>query len=448
MKKVLILAYDFPPFISVGGLRPYAWFNHLREFGWIPIVVTRQWSAIEGTPKSYVSPGISEKNIVEENSKGLIIRTPYKPNLANRILLKYGEKKLSFSRKAITAWFEFLQYVFPIGPRSGLLKEAGKIIKEEKIDLIIATGDPFVLFRYASMLGEKFNIPWVADYRDPWTEDIPLQKKKLLKYWSKFQEKRTLKNVAAVTTVSDFVKEKTLKIIGEKRFFIVSNGYDQDLINQTKTNSPPTDYLSMGFAGTIYNWNPIWVFLRSMNELVQEHPEIKMKINFFGTNINLEILKALNSDYPVLKKVVDVFPRMPQKEILRNLSKHHLLLLFNYYSFMGTKIYEYLGLKRKILFCFSDDQEALEVKKKFYKIEEKGNLEINLQEKLILSTNGGLVVKNSNELKRVLLNHWVELIKEGEIACKSHDVEQYSRKNQVSALAKVFDTVLKNNSQF
>ena len=32
MKKVLILAYDFPPYVSVGGLRPKAWLDYLSEF--------------------------------------------------------------------------------------------------------------------------------------------------------------------------------------------------------------------------------------------------------------------------------------------------------------------------------------------------------------------------------------------------------------------------------
>ncbi len=33
MKKVLILAYDFPPYVSVGGLRPYSWYKYFKEFG-------------------------------------------------------------------------------------------------------------------------------------------------------------------------------------------------------------------------------------------------------------------------------------------------------------------------------------------------------------------------------------------------------------------------------
>lgn len=30
MKTVLILAYDFPPYVSVGGLRPHYWFENFN----------------------------------------------------------------------------------------------------------------------------------------------------------------------------------------------------------------------------------------------------------------------------------------------------------------------------------------------------------------------------------------------------------------------------------
>ena len=33
MIKVLILAYDFPPYVSVRGLRPFSWHKYFREFG-------------------------------------------------------------------------------------------------------------------------------------------------------------------------------------------------------------------------------------------------------------------------------------------------------------------------------------------------------------------------------------------------------------------------------
>ena len=66
MKKILILAYDFPPYVSVGGLRPYSWFLYLKEFGVEPIVITRQWSNFYGSHLDYIAPGVSDQVIEEQ----------------------------------------------------------------------------------------------------------------------------------------------------------------------------------------------------------------------------------------------------------------------------------------------------------------------------------------------------------------------------------------------
>ena len=186
MKKVLILAYDFPPYVSVGGLRPYAWYNYLKEFGIEPIVVTRQWGNTNGNRLDYISAGSSKQSIVEVSEHGTIIRSPYKPNFANRLLLKHGDHRYRFLRKSISAYYEFAQFLLPIGPKIELYKAAKHFLKNNQVDAIIATGDPFVLFRYASKLSKAFNIPWIADYRDPWSHNEEAQKKMVQKKWNWF----------------------------------------------------------------------------------------------------------------------------------------------------------------------------------------------------------------------------------------------------------------------
>ena len=86
MKKVLILAYDFPPYVSVGGLRPYSWLKYFPEFGVQPIVVTRQWENTYGDEMDYITPGYSRYDEIEEVGESCVIRTPYQPNLSNRLL--------------------------------------------------------------------------------------------------------------------------------------------------------------------------------------------------------------------------------------------------------------------------------------------------------------------------------------------------------------------------
>jgi len=93
MKKVLILTYDFPPYVSVGALRPYSWYKYFHKENIYPIVITRQWGNKYGNNLDYIAPGTSPKCIIEKSEMGTIIRTPYRPNLANRQMLKYGESK-------------------------------------------------------------------------------------------------------------------------------------------------------------------------------------------------------------------------------------------------------------------------------------------------------------------------------------------------------------------
>jgi hypothetical protein len=120
MKRVLIISYDFPPYISVGGLRPYNWYVNLREFGIDPIVVTRQWSNEHGNYLDYVAAGESTETIIEKTAFGAVVKTPYRPNVANRLLLKYGMKKYALLRRSISAYYEFTQFLKPMGPKAGL----------------------------------------------------------------------------------------------------------------------------------------------------------------------------------------------------------------------------------------------------------------------------------------------------------------------------------------
>jgi hypothetical protein len=203
MKKVLILAYDFPPFVSVGGLRPYNWYKYFSEYGFYPIVVTRQWSNEHGNELDYVAPGYSTTIIVEESEEGTILRTPYRPNLSNRLLLKYGPNKFKLGRKLITGFFEVLQFHFNVGPKLELYKAAKHYLQNNRADVIIATGDPFVLFRYAANLSKEFDIPWVADYRDPWSQGLFARKRSILSILQRFNEKRFVSNASIITTVDE-----------------------------------------------------------------------------------------------------------------------------------------------------------------------------------------------------------------------------------------------------
>ena len=162
-------------------------------------------------------------------------------------------------------------------------------------------------------------------------------------------------------------------------------------------------------------------------------------MHFYGVNIRTELEKKINDKYFSLKGKTFFYDRIPNEELVHHMVKSNLFLLFNHYSMMGTKIYNYIGLKRKILFCYRNDEESEKLKRKYYAIEERMEFSKNLQIDLIEKTNSGIIVENKEHLRMVLQDLYKDLINEGEIKCDSTGVELYSRKLQVKRLAEMLN---------
>lgn len=437
MKKVLILAYDFPPYVSVGGLRPYNWLKYLKEFGVEPIVVTRQWENKHGNELDYISPSKSDAVIVEQIEYGTIIRAPYFPSLSNRMLLKYGEKKLRFIRKSLTALDEMRQFIWVSGPKKQLYYAAKTYLKNNQVDAIIATGDPFVLFSFASKLSEEFDIPWLADYRDPWSKNIDKKSNFSLKNFNTHFEKKLLSTSSGVITVSEFLKHDIVSLGINKPFHILPNGYDHELIEKTAKIEQSHDSLNIAFVGTIYEWHPWESFILHFCQFIHEHPESTIKVNFYGVNGRDTIEAFIKDNYPAYVNYFSFTPRIPNQEVLEKLAENNIMLLFNYYSYMGTKIFDYLGVRRKIILCYSNDNEANALKDKYFRIDAVEGISQTLQADLIEETTSGIVVKDSKHLLQVLDDLWKEFSVSQKIECNSVGVERFSRKEQTEKLAEI-----------
>ena len=434
MKKVLILAYDFPPYVSVGGLRPSYWYENFKKMGLFPIVVTRNWNPIHGNALDYIQPSKTKEIEIEETGKGILIKTPYKATLSNRLTLKGKKDPISnLLKKTSTGWNEIGQWFLPIGTKYELYKAAKNFLKDNKVDVIIATGDPFILFKYASKLSKKFNIPWVADYRDLWSNDITMNYKPIQKKVAQVLEKKYLKNVKLISTVSEYIVAKIKEIVYNKPFVIIPNGYNENIITKNIKANQNKKVLTISLAGTIYNWHPYVSFLKVSSNFLRNKPNANFNINFYGTNKENSIRELLENDEK-LKKIITMYPKMSNDKLAMELAKSNILLLFNDYSIMGTKIYDYLALNRKIILCFEDDKEANLLKEKYFKFKSIKGLSESLQADLIRKTNSGIVVKDSEHLYEVLNDLCNEFEEKSYIENHTIGAENYSRKVQTEKL--------------
>ena len=440
MKKLLILAYDFPPYVSVGGLRPYNWFKYLKEFNIDPIVVTRQWQNHYGNQLDYISAGYSKNIIVEKNKYGTILRTSYKPNLSNKLLLKYGDKKFKLIRKMVSGFYEIMQFLYPIGPKSELYVVARNYIKEHKVDAIIATGDPFVLFAYAAQLSSEFNIPWIADYRDPWSQNIGVKKNTIINFFDLIFEKKYVKTAHSITTVDDLFRLKINYNFPNNIINIIPNGFDPDTTTSIQNRKQNNKLLSFAIAGTIYLWHPLEVVLDTFNKYAEKNKNLDFRLNFIGTNVEELINQLINNKYKNLIGKVHIEKKIINADFIKKLAVNNILILFNYYEFTGTKIYDYLAVKRKILLCFENDPIANELKRKYYLNKTEEAL-TQPQINILNSTNSGVVVKDAQHLMIVLKELSNEFQNTSMIKCESVGIEKYSRKIQVEKLAELINSI-------
>lgn len=436
MKKVLILAYDFPPYVSVGGLRPYAWHKYLSEFGVEPVVVTRQWSNRHGSAIDYISPSESNQVIEENTGYGTIIRAPFSPSLSNRLLLKYGSNRFKHFRKSLTAFDEIRQFITISGPKKTIYRAAKTYLQKNKVDAIIATGEPFVLFYFAKKLSKEFNIPWIADYRDPWSQSELRSSNFFLRWWNNRVERRLLQTTNHVSTVSEFCSFQIQQNTTSQQFHFITNGYDPEVTDEVTQLPPNNKQLSIAFVGTMYKWHPWKSFLTQFSSTLETSPD-KIELHFYGINNTDEVKAFLTSLPQKTQEAITFTSQLSNKELLLRLAMSNIMLLFNDYSILGTKIFDYVGIRRKIILCYRNDEKALALKQKYYSLDTIVGLSQQLQADLIEKTNSGIVVEDEAHLGIVLQDLLREFKERKDIACNSKGIENYSRKIQVKKLAEI-----------
>ncbi|MBA3706418.1 MAG: hypothetical protein H0W84_11145, partial [Bacteroidetes bacterium] len=281
--------------------------------------------------------------------------------------------------------------------------------------------------------------PWIADYRDLWSQDK--RHGIIFKNWYTLFEKKIVRTSSSIITVSDFLKNRISILIKNKEILILPNGYDPEAIEDIKDIPQQSDVLSISFIGVIYKWYPVKSFLTEVAHFIRNKKNASIHINFYGINLATELQGFISDDFPELKKHVNIYPKIPNDELLKKLAKDNVMLLFNSYAYAGTKIYDYIGIKRTILLCYTDDDEANKLKSQYYRVKETEGFSNQLQEDLINETNSGYAIKNAAHLRVVLEQLYDEFNKKGYIECHTINAENYSRKHQVKQLATMINNL-------
>jgi len=368
LRKVLIITYYWPPSGGAGVQRWLKFSKYLREYGWEPVIYT---------PENPEAPAVDhslEKDIPEGIT---VIKLPiFEPYSAYKrfVGMKPGEKvNAGFLQEkekpgraeGFAVWLRGNFFIpdarrFWINPS---VKFLTKYLKDNPVDAIVSTGPPHSMHLIAMHLNKSFNIPWLADFRDPWTGIDFYHQLKLTSLANKLHhklEKKVLLSATEVTVISRDMMNEFIGIV-ERTYKLVTNGYDEEDISPLPQNQLDDEFTVSHIGSLNSARNPVKLW-KALAEMADQNPLFakSLKVKLVG-KVDIGVIKSIEGFG--LTKYLTRIEYMPHREVMNEIQKSQVLLLLindtpNAKGILTGKIFEYLGSGRPILNIGPEDGDA------------------------------------------------------------------------------------------
>ena len=277
MKKVLIITYYWPPTGGSGVQRWVKFSKYLPQFGWQPVIYTPEnpemtsidKSLEEDVPKDAV---IIRRHITEFYS--LYRKLTGKANDATKQEVNpINHQEKTFKQKLML----FLRgNLFIPDPRVTWVRPSvrflKKYLKEHPVDAIVSTGPPQSMHLIARKLAAATGLPWVADFRDPWTRMFYFKHLCLCGCAKKKHqrlEQQVLDDATVVVAVSPLVQED-FQTMTDTPVELITNGFDEDDFDQVVE---PDGYFNITHTGLFASDGNPEVVWQALAEKCQSDPD-------------------------------------------------------------------------------------------------------------------------------------------------------------------------------
>ncbi|MBN1415811.1 MAG: glycosyltransferase family 4 protein [Bacteroidales bacterium] len=334
---VMLIHYYFPPRGGAAVQRIVKFCKYLQQFNCRVIVMT-----------SGVDYDIQDLDLLESIPPDTKVFTTYPPGQTKAMEGQFGRRNMIID--AFLAWVP------------SALKKAREIIAEYDIDVLLTTSPPHSQHIIGMRLKKETGLPWVADFRDPWTSDLRFMRYK--KGWrsiiDRYVEKRILKRadivIATTKSATESFRQKAPASCDQTKFKCIVNGYDPDDYNQIKhsSNSEVMTFAYVGSAGPLIS-DPSF-FFRGLKIAIDRESDLreKVRVQFIGglDPQNRALIRELG-----LKDVIVFLGFFPHQKAIQSIVDSDVLLLFELpvgtnnepTRVIPSKVFEYIGANRPIM---------------------------------------------------------------------------------------------------
>lgn len=432
MRKVLIITYYWPPSGGAGVQRWLKFAKYLRTFGWEPVIFT---------PENPEYPAIDESLAKDIPADIEVVKIPiWEPYGYYKKLIGAGEnerikagflseKKRPGLAERFSIWLRGNFFIpdarkFWIKPS---IKFLTHYLKSHPVDAIVSTGPPHSMHMIALGLKRNTNLPWLADFRDPWT-NIDFYHELMLSKWAdkkhRLQELSVLKEADEIVVISRSMKSDFLEIYN-RDYSVITNGFDSEDVADVEVTLDTK--FSIAHIGTMVKTRNPQALWEALTGLVRDMPGFAndLEIKLVGS-VDFSVMESIEK--ADLTKFVNRIAYLPHSEVVKVQQQSQILLLLindtpNAKVILPGKFFEYMAAKRPILCIGPLDGDAAQV---------------------ISEVKAGIAIEKDNqEEMQNVIRELYQKFKSGELSINSKDIEKYSRKSLTAELAERLDEIVK-----
>lgn len=338
MKRVLMIAFHFPPLAGSSGIqRTLRFAQHLPEHGWEPIVLTVQESAYEST----------SADLLADIPKGMVVERAMAFDAARQMSI--GGRYLQFTARP-DRWISW---------RFDAVRRARALVKRYRPEVIWSTYPIATAHVIGARVHATTGLPWVADFRDPMAQDDFPEDRKTWQAFDRIERQAITAASRSVFAARGAASEYARRYpVHKDRMVVIENGYDESSFvaveNEPSLGQPLNPgALTLLHSGIVYpsERDPTRL-LDAIQMLVRTdglRPE-RLRLRF-RASVHDELLRRLAAERRV-ESFIELLPAVGYREALTEMLRADALLVMqasNCNDQVPAKVYEYARAGRPII---------------------------------------------------------------------------------------------------
>ena len=346
-----MVAYYFPPLGGIGSLRAMKLATYLPESGWdVTVLAPRRGTYYRDPTLTFPEEKVVRTGSIELSRAGKTVLAPRTSDTeaarvgSLRRLVRDAARKWLYRPDPQIGWY-------PFAVRAGR-----RALREGRFDAVFSSSFPITAHLVGRRLHRDSGLPWVAEFRDPWTDVIADGEPRKAREVAR--ERSIVVEATRVVTVSEawaaLFRGKGARDVG-----VVTNGYDAaDL-----ARGHPPDGIVVTYLGSFYSdrqdLSAVWPALR---RIWDTSPSRRFRLRFVG-----DLDRGLRREIAAhgLEEALEVTGFLPYREALARTADSSILLGAGardarpiLKGLIPAKLFEYLGTGLPILYVGDPGSDA------------------------------------------------------------------------------------------